>query len=157
MKLFSLMTALLFIGISAQATSLISDQQEILSKVEINGQPTDYIGVLNLDFVKNEIRVELYKDTCNQFTAKPGQITCMAMAELVTTIEAPLQTRGTSCGSSIYTGEIDQSPVDGFHTKIYVADHSSRLCKDRVAGEVEVKASKFNPWIGTTTHYYLVK
>jgi hypothetical protein len=157
MKIFSLVGALAFVSFSAHATSPIMYQQEVLTKVEINGTPTKYVGVLNLDFFKNEIKVELYNDICNQFTAKPNEITCMAMAELITTIEAPLQTRGTSCGSAVYEGELDLTPRDGFHTKMKVWDHSNRLCKDKVAGEVEVTASQFNPWTQTTTNYYLVK
>lgn len=157
MKIFTLLSALSFLSVSAHAMSPISHQQEVLTKVEINGEKTKYVGVLNLDFVNNQMKVEIYNDICGQFTAEVGQITCMAVAKLMYTIEAPLQSRENSCGSSIYKGELDETPVDGFHTKIFVADHSGRLCRDRVPGEIEVKASQFNPWTQTTTNYYLVK
>ncbi len=158
MKLFPLISALtLAFSLTAQATSPITFQQEVLTKVSINEKETPYVGVLNLNFVKNTMEIAIYNDMCRQFTAQPGEITCMAMAQLITTIEAPLQSREKSCGSFIYRGEKDDSPVDGLHTKIWVADHSHRLCKDKVAGEIEVRASQFNPWTQLTTTYELVK
>ncbi len=157
MKLFQFFIALALLSTSAHAQTPISYQQEVLTKVEIDGRQTAYVGVMSLDFVNDQMKIEIYNDICGQFTAAPGQITCMAMAKLITTIEAPLQSKETSCGSAIYQGEIDETPFDGFRTKIYVADHSGRLCKDKVAGEVEVIASQFNPWTQTETQYYLVK
>lgn len=156
MKTLALLSAL-FISFTAQARTPIYDQTEILPKVTIDGQETGYTAVVNINFHTSKIKAEIFNDICNNLTAPVGVITCMAAPRLVTTIEAPITEKGTSCGSTIYKAFRDDAPRDGLRVDIHVADHSTRMCKDLVASAFEVKATVFNPWNQKATEYYLAK
>jgi hypothetical protein len=156
MKTLALLSAL-FVSLSAQARTPIFHQTEILPNVVINGEETRHTAVVNIDMNKKTIKAEIFDDICSSLTAPEGAITCMAMPRLVTTIEAPITERGTSCGSSIYKAAKDDSIRDGLRTDIKVSDHRGRVCKDLVRSIYEVEASVFNPWTQKTTEYYLSK
>lgn len=157
MRLLSFLSALLLTS-SAFATSILTSQTELLPTVEVNGQPTDLTGLLKLDFVSNEIQVQIYNDPCGHFQPpQPGVARCMAMPRLVTTLTVPLQERTSSCGSNYYTGLKDQTRVDGPRTTIKVADHQYRVCADVLSNSVMVEAESYNPWKNETTRYLLSK
>jgi len=158
MRSFILITALVF-GISAGARSLQPKVvEEILPHVLINGQDMGQTGRLKIDFVKNEIQIEILNDMCGQLLPlRAGEFRCLAAAVLVETLKVPLVDFSTSCRSVVYSGEKDDSPHDGFHRIIEVTDHSRRECKDIVESVLMVKASSFNPWTNTTTVYSLMK
>lgn len=156
MKFLVLFSALVM-SMTVSAESIRASQREVLTHVEVNGQLTRYTGVAQLDFVKSEMTVAIYHDPCGQFTARVGEIRCMAAAGLVTVLRAPIDVRTTSCGSMVYQGSKDQTPADGPRTVIEVLDHSTRLCKDIVPSAFIVKASSYNPWTNETTEYLLMK
>ena len=157
MKAFALGLVGLLATLSANATSIRGHQTEVLTKVEINGEATPYVAVLEMDYINSRMEVRIVNDICGSLTAQPGQIRCMAVGATVDSFSAPIQNRGLSCGSAVYQGQEDLTPADGALTVIEVKDHSRRTCDDIVPGIIEVnaKVEAYRPRQVTT--YFLTK
>ncbi|MCO5142588.1 MAG: hypothetical protein M9962_05820 [Oligoflexia bacterium] len=158
MKIAMLMLSAL-ISLNAMARTPIKQTTEILRNVSINGQKTEYVAQLQLDYLDRTMKVEIYKDICGTFSEiqDPSIVRCLAMPMHVTTISAPMQRRYTSCGSTIYEGRKDQRPVDGLLTEMKVMDHSRRVCRDLVESPLIVDAKTTNPWSRETTEFHITK
>jgi hypothetical protein len=155
MKFFALFF-LLAAG-SAEAATLRPNLQEVLPNVSINGESTALVGRVTVDYRQHQIRLELFRDPCGELTARPDEIRCLALAMRVQTLEVPLERSYLSCGSEVYSGQKDRTPMDGLRTEITVTDHSTRICKDIVPSLLIVEATSFNPWNQETTEYVLMK
>jgi hypothetical protein len=120
-------------------------------------QPS-YVATASVQSQTNEIVVEVFEDICGEFAPpQPGLMRCMAAARAITTLRVPLKAIENSCGSMVYSGEKDDTPVDGTRTEIRVTDHSKRICMDMPFGAATIEASVFNPWTGKTTNYQMIK
>lgn len=160
MKLLNLVliSGAIFMGQFATAHSVQKSLQQNLTKVYLDNKlKARHVGVLDVNFVKNQITLNIYDDICGSINAKPGQIHCMAMPMHIASFTVPLQQTTTSCGSNIYTGTLDQTPVDGPRQTIIVTDHSRRLCKDVVESKILVSAKSYNPWNNSVTVFKLLK
>ena len=121
----------LFVGINAHARSIQVGVAHVLPNVTIDGQPSDLVGVLNIDLLTSEITLRLFDDICGNITAAPGTITCKAAPVLEAEYVVPLQKRKYGpCNTAIYAGKRDQRPVDGNLTVIKVEDDTHRTCDD---------------------------
>lgn len=156
MKLALMIFAL--VSTPAMADSMITRQHEVLERVNVDGRPTRYVGVLDMDFINNKIDVVVYDDICGQFApAKPGTVRCMAAAKAVKKLNVLMQKRATSCGSKIYSGIVDKRRVDGGRLEITVTDNSSRLCRDLPKGEIVVDVKETAARSNRTTEIELIK
>ncbi len=158
MKLFALASALAGIIICppADARSLQTQESHVLRHVMIDGQPTKHVGVLTINHAASTIKVDIMNDICGHYAKRePGTFTCLAMPVKVTTLEVPLEKREKSCGSLVLSGSEDNRIRDGFGTEITVMNHSGRICEDVRPFLIEVRATRFNPWTQTATHFYL--
>lgn len=155
MKALVLLTAL-FTASIAQAQSL-APRAIVLPNVEINGQKSELVAVLSVNQQLRTLTVSLYRDICHSYTALPGQITCMAMPALETTLTANIVNEASSCGSKILTAKTDERIRDGLLTEIEFTDHSQRICEDVIETTHLVEASTFNPWTNRATTYRFKK
>lgn len=132
---------------TAFALSPRTSQNEVLTKVWINGElQPKMVGMLRLDFVQDKIELEVWNDVCGAFQPHaPGMVRCMAMPVLQDTISVPLEERLNDCGTSVYSGVLDQLPVDGPRTSISVQDHTARLCENYVPSLIMVDATVLVP------------
>lgn len=156
MKLFILFTNLMFSTFSFAALP-VTIQHETLSRLEINGKLTPYVSVVDIDSVKQEIRLNVYKDACRQFYPNPLEVTCLARAVLMFSIHVPLLKHEDYCGSQIFSGANVGLAQSEPLVNIEVVDHSRRVCKDIVPGLMEVSASIFDPKFRKTTKFYALK
>lgn len=159
MKFAALLASALAIGAlsiaNADARSIQIQKHEVLPRVQIDGQATPYIGILDIDFMRKTIQVQIVQDPCGSLTAKPGEIHCMAAVMLKETFRAKLNVAEVvGCGSSHYTGT---SGVDtnGNLISIDVVDHSTRRCMDMRVDAMDVSISKMSTVNGPTVEYRL--
>ena len=162
MKILAFLASALVLGAvsiaNAEARSVQTQIHHVLKRVQIDGQQTPYIGVLNVDFTKKQIEVQIVQDPCGQFTAQPGEIRCMAAAFVKETLRAPLQNvKVDNCNTLHLAGRFGMTLDEQSITKIEVADHTGRRCLDRLASEVYVKASKLSAVNGPSHEYVLMK
>lgn len=162
MKILAFLASALAIGAfsiaNAEARSVQTRIHHVLKNVTIDGHPTPYIGVLDVDFTKKQIEVRIVQDPCGQYTAQPGEIRCMAAAMVKETLRAPLQNvKVDNCNTLHLGGSYGMSMPDQSITTIEVADHTGRRCYDRLASEVTVKASKLSAVNGPSHAYVLTK
>lgn len=147
-----------FVSPISEARSIRAYESHNLSTVMINGEKTDYAGRVTINYAEQKIHVELGKDICGHYSdAATGTIRCMAMPIPVAEFEVPLQKRENSCGSAVYSGSEDKTPVDGLRTSIVVMNHAGRMCEDYRPYGIEVRVETFNLRSNTTTHYFLGK
>jgi hypothetical protein len=139
MKSIFLALALMF-TVQANATSLYPGRSLTLTDVKLDGEETNLTAVINLDFVQNTMQVDLFEDPCGQLRpVVPGMMRCMAAAVLQESHTVPLVKATTSCGSKIFLGEEDQTPVDGLKVSVQLADHAARICNDHIMHIVQAK------------------
>jgi hypothetical protein len=144
----------------AKATSPIMEQREVFHDVKINGEQSGLVAVLDLDFMKKEIQINLYRDVCGQFDTNtdPNVIRCMAAAMLKEKLVVPMEKAfADSCGSAIYVGAYNDMPRDGFLTEIEVKDHRDSKCDRPFTYYVEVDAKRTAARSNEVTTYTLRK
>lgn len=132
---------------------------ETLGQVEIDGkdQPR-YEAELTVDTVGKEIIVAIWHDPCgSRRPARPGVVRCMAAAMEIANLRVPLQAVEDSCGSKVYSGRYDQTPVDGPAIEIRVTDNRTRFCEDMIPSIIVVEAESHVVRTQKTTRYYLMK
>jgi hypothetical protein len=91
-------------------------------------------GMITRDQFRNKLRLTLFrKNDC-----RPPRL-CIAMMPAPVIVVLPIKSvMQTRCGSTIYTAELDQRPVDGKLQTLQLSDNSARRCKDLRPG-VEVR------------------
>lgn len=145
--------------VHAEARSVQTQIHEVLRHVQIDGQQTPYIGLLDIDFTKKQIQVRIVQDPCGQYAdQEPGTIRCMAAAMVRETLRVPLQNVNVdSCNSLRMSGSFGATLDEQSITSIEVADHQRRRCMDKLHDALEVKATKASLVNGPTTEYRLTK
>lgn len=159
MKFAAFLASILALGAlsiaNADARSIQIQKHEVLPRVQIDGAATPYVGILDIDFMKKTIQVQIMHDPCGSLTAKPGEIHCMAAAMVKETIRAKLNVaEANDCGSSHYagTGGLDES---GNLISIDIVDHSTRRCMDKRVEAMSVVIKKMNTVNGPSAEYRL--
>jgi hypothetical protein len=148
----------LLVGISAEARSVRMSVDYTLPEVTIDNKPSKLVGVVRVDLLKSDITLDLYQDPCGTLTAKPGTISCEAMASLVRSYTVPLQTRKNgNCGEAIYAGKRDQRPVDGDLTVIRLIDNATNTCEMVLLNLAEVTVVNKTAGFGAPSKTTVVK
>jgi len=142
---------------SNQQTPSPTLQNQILTKVQMNGQATPYVGRLMLDEKQNTMQLQVMQDPCHQLTpSERGTIKCMAMPMQLAMMTAPLETKKDACGSVYYSGSM-QNPDDNSLIQIDVANHSQRVCDDLLPSTIMVQAAVINAGSHETMTYEMQK
>lgn len=162
MKMFAMLSVLsgIIICPPADARSMQMHQQEVFHHVEIDGEKTGYVGVLDINFHDGSVQLQIMQDRCGHFAVNrdPSVMRCMAMPTAVRTLKAPLTGReNDGCGTVVYSAFEDKTPMDGMRIEIKARDHGRRVCDDFRPYSFDVEASSFNPWTQQTTKYFLGK
>lgn len=134
------------ISMNAMARTQGKQITETLHQVYINGEKTSYTAQLGIDQAKKQMEVTIYNDVCGTFSEvkDPNILRCKAMPLYVIHFSTPIQKVSRSCGSYIYEGRKDETPVDGLLTEMTVVDHTRRTCKDTVASTMIVDIKNTN-------------
>ncbi len=152
MKLFMVLAIALFTQVTLADVSMVAIKPA--KTVFKDGVKTDLVGTINIDMANEKITVSLFNDICGQLFPS-GHIGCMAAAILVEQFEVPLLNVEDSCGSKVYSGEMNKLPVDGNRTYITVIDNTQRRCKDLRPATVETTVSVTYGWNAGSVKYLL--
>lgn len=135
------MKKLMLVLLSVIATGFVSAQAEARSIKafvdanldQFNVQPESYLSRKEISSAR--ILVNLYGERVITLTVNfknscpPGRF-CAAVMPQPLEVTVPLQKTETGgCGETIYSGAIDQHPVDGIRQALTVVDNSRNTCK----------------------------